>query len=161
MCGVETYLDLVDNPLTEVSQLKELETRTETQNKMISDLIMERKQNQQSYMKGREKLKQKYKKELTRLENEKQHLKHRLKKYKNTSHVPKSVRKAVYERDNHTCQCCGIKEDLTLDHIVPRSRGGSNDMNNLQTLCKSCNFRKGTEFIDYRKVKPLMVREAK
>ena len=41
------------------------------------------------------------------------------------------------------CQRCGATEDLTGDHIVPRSEGGRNVRENVQVLCRSCNSRKG------------------
>lgn len=40
--------------------------------------------------------------------------------------------------------------DLTLDHIQPIHYGGENKIGNLQTLCRSCNSKKGTKFFDYR-----------
>lgn len=55
--------------------------------------------------------------------------------------VPESVRFDVLKRDRR-CQLCGAgPEDGTLqiDHIVPRSQGGSNDISNLQVLCAPCN----------------------
>jgi hypothetical protein len=52
-------------------------------------------------------------------------------------------RRTIYERDAYRCQMCDGWEDLTIDHIVPRERGGTNDMDNLQTLCRKCNSRKG------------------
>ena len=48
-----------------------------------------------------------------------------------------AIRKAVLLRDNYTCRVCGrvIVSMPQVDHIVPRSAGGSDDMDNLQTLC--------------------------
>jgi 5-methylcytosine-specific restriction endonuclease McrA len=55
--------------------------------------------------------------------------------------APKISRNA---RDRHTCQYCGkVASDLTLDHILPRHRGGSHTWDNLVAACKSCNHRKG------------------
>lgn len=56
--------------------------------------------------------------------------------------VAESVRLAVFERDGNTCLACGSGEDLSLDHIIPRSKGGSHDESNLQTLCRRCNSAK-------------------
>ena len=58
--------------------------------------------------------------------------------------IPDRVRWEVWERDNFTCRGCGGRRDLTVDHIVPESRGGTLALENLQTLCRSCNSRKGT-----------------
>lgn len=52
-------------------------------------------------------------------------------------------RRNIMRRDNHTCQYCGIKSDLTLDHILPRSRGGRDSWENLATACNRCNVKKG------------------
>ena len=57
--------------------------------------------------------------------------------------LPSEVRWEVWERDNFTCQRCGTRRDLTLDHVLAESKGGTHDADNLQTLCKSCNSRKG------------------
>ena len=59
--------------------------------------------------------------------------------------IPKSVRWEVWERDNFTCKGCGSRRNLEIDHIYPESKGGTLDLNNLQTLCKSCNVRKGAK----------------
>ena len=53
------------------------------------------------------------------------------------------LRRIVLERDAYACQECGAHRDLTLDHVVPESRGGAADVANLRTLCRSCNSRKG------------------
>ena len=63
---------------------------------------------------------------------------------------------AIYERDNFTCQYCGISgasdfeawwhANLTIDHIKPKKHGGAtNDPNNLVVSCRSCNHYKGQE----------------
>ena len=53
------------------------------------------------------------------------------------------VRLAVYKRDRYACVRCASNEDLTLDHIIPWSKGGDTAAENLQTLCRSCNSSKG------------------
>ncbi len=56
----------------------------------------------------------------------------------------KLTRREVFSRDRHTCQYCGRGgKDLTLDHVVPRHRGGTHTWDNLVTACKGCNHRKG------------------
>jgi len=53
----------------------------------------------------------------------------------------------------YQCLCCGEVEPnikLTVDHVVPIERGGSNDITNIQPLCRTCNLKKGTQTIDYR-----------
>lgn len=57
--------------------------------------------------------------------------------------IPSNIKWAVWERDNFTCQRCGSRKDLTVDHVYPESKGGEMTMENAQTLCKSCNSRKG------------------
>lgn len=49
----------------------------------------------------------------------------------------------IFRRDSYTCQYCGTKSDLTLDHLIPRSKGGKSNWTNLVTACKSCNAKKG------------------
>lgn len=58
--------------------------------------------------------------------------------------IADDVRRAVYERDHFRCVACGTTDDLSVDHIVAWSKGGLDDPSNLQTLCRSCNARKGT-----------------
>lgn len=55
-------------------------------------------------------------------------------------------RRNIYMRDHYTCQYCGTrpaKEELTIDHIVPRSKGGRSSWENVVLACQSCNSRKG------------------
>jgi len=52
-------------------------------------------------------------------------------------------RKAIFTRDKHTCAYCNAKENLTVDHIIPQSRGGENVWENLITSCLRCNLKKG------------------
>jgi 5-methylcytosine-specific restriction endonuclease McrA len=52
-------------------------------------------------------------------------------------------RQNIFKRDNHQCQYCGATNDLTLDHVLPRSRGGKSSWTNLVTACKACNSKKG------------------
>ena len=56
--------------------------------------------------------------------------------------IPRDVRVAVYKRDRFRCSFCGETWNLTLDHIVPWSAGGSDDPSNLRTLCRDCNERR-------------------
>ena len=62
------------------------------------------------------------------------------------THVPKGMRHEVFKRDNYTCCECGARKDdgatLHVDHIVPVSKGGSDELDNLQTLCSDCNLNK-------------------
>jgi hypothetical protein len=51
--------------------------------------------------------------------------------------------RSLAERDGYACQKCGTTKDLHIDHIVPVARGGTNDLSNLQFLCRSCNSAKG------------------
>lgn len=56
--------------------------------------------------------------------------------------VQEAVRQRVFDRDGRKCKVCGSTEALSLDHIIPRTAGGSHDENNLQTLCSKCNSSK-------------------
>lgn len=54
------------------------------------------------------------------------------------------TRRNILERDNHACQYCGYRGDsLTLDHVLPRSRGGDDSWENMVTACVRCNVKKG------------------
>ena len=55
-------------------------------------------------------------------------------------------KKNIRRRDNYTCQYCGERERmLTVDHVVPKSRGGKTSWNNMVVACKPCNLKKGNK----------------
>ena len=61
-------------------------------------------------------------------------------------HRRKITRKAVLARDSWTCQYCGSdKPGLTVDHVIPRSRGGGSDWDNIVASCAPCNRKKGNK----------------
>lgn len=53
-------------------------------------------------------------------------------------------RQNIFKRDNGKCQYCGTTKGLTLDHVIPRSKGGKSTWNNLVTACQKCNSKKGS-----------------
>ena len=57
--------------------------------------------------------------------------------------TPPVNRKEILRRDKHCCQYCGSRKRLTLDHVIPRSRGGKHTWNNVVTACEPCNSFKG------------------
>ena len=57
-------------------------------------------------------------------------------------HIPDSVRREVWSRDQGQCVRCRAAEYLEFDHIIPHSKGGSNSINNVQLLCRKCNLYK-------------------
>ena len=71
----------------------------------------------------------------------------RLRTYRRVPHVKRSVsRKGIILRDSSTCQYCGRRSEpreLTLDHVIPRSRGGASTWENLVAACFRCNNKKG------------------
>ncbi len=68
----------------------------------------------------------------------------------------KLSRKEVFTRDKYTCQYCGKQtKDLTLDHIVPKWRGGAHTWDNLVSACKSCNHRKGGHSVEEARMRLL------
>ena len=57
--------------------------------------------------------------------------------------------KAVFKRDNYTCQYCGkVGGKLETDHIIPFSKGGTDDMDNLVTACRKCNRQKRDKSVE-------------
>jgi 5-methylcytosine-specific restriction endonuclease McrA len=60
------------------------------------------------------------------------------------AHSRKITRRAIFARDEWTCQYCGNERGtLTIDHVIPRSKGGSSAWDNIVTCCAPCNRRKG------------------
>ena len=66
--------------------------------------------------------------------------------------IPLTIRYEAFKRAGKRCELCGVQDGdeayterlpLHVDHIVPRSKGGSNDLTNLQVLCRACNLGKG------------------
>ncbi len=69
-----------------------------------------------------------------------------LKDYVKTANSPAFTRFNVFLRDSFSCQYCGSPfrtEELTFDHVVPRSKGGRTTWENVVTACAPCNLRKG------------------
>lgn len=68
-------------------------------------------------------------------------------------HIPyhstrrKITRRAVFARDGWECQYCGRKGSLTMDHVVPRSKGGGTTWENVVACCANCNRRKGDQSV--------------
>ena len=58
-------------------------------------------------------------------------------------HRRKITRRAVFARDDWTCQYCGSRANLTVDHVIPRSKGGTSSWENIVASCAPCNRRKG------------------
>lgn len=59
-------------------------------------------------------------------------------------------RRKIYRRDNFQCVYCDSTYMLQLDHVRPRSRGGTDDASNLVTACRTCNLAKGARMIPGR-----------
>ena len=60
------------------------------------------------------------------------------------AHSRKITRRAIFARDGWACQYCGSERgNLTIDHVIPRSKGGSSSWDNIVTCCAPCNRRKG------------------
>ncbi len=60
-------------------------------------------------------------------------------------------RKNIFLRDAYRCQYCGDRfspDQLTLDHVIPVSRGGKDTWNNVVTACKGCNHKKGNHYLE-------------
>ena len=71
-----------------------------------------------------------------------------LKTFVKPARHPAFTRFNVFLRDRFTCQYCGDRDDLTFDHLVPRSRGGKTTWLNVVTACSRCNLSKGGHMPD-------------
>ena len=60
----------------------------------------------------------------------------------------KITRRAVFARDGWACQYCGSRSNLTVDHVIPRSKGGSSSWDNIVASCGPCNRRKGDQLLE-------------
>ena len=76
---------------------------------------------------------------------------------KSSGSISGNVRYQVLSQAKYHCELCGISADqkaLDVDHIVPRNKGGSDDISNLQALCYSCNrMKRDTDATDFRAVR--------
>lgn len=59
--------------------------------------------------------------------------------------IPSKLREQVFERDGYKCKRCFSTRLLQADHVFPESKGGETTLENLQTLCKKCNLKKGSK----------------
>ena len=66
---------------------------------------------------------------------------------KSARRISKKKRLKVFERDHWACKVCGSRSNLTVDHILPVSKGGGKELSNLQVLCGTCNELKGDKVI--------------
>lgn len=65
--------------------------------------------------------------------------------------LTKSIKFEVFKRDGYKCVACKTDEKLEIEHKIPISRGGTDDLENLETLCKSCNIAKSNRILkNYR-----------
>ena len=76
----------------------------------------------------------------------------RLLEYRRIPHQTRALsRKNILLRDRNTCQYCSVvlpASELTLDHVIPRSRGGNSTWENLVACCHACNRRKGNRMLN-------------
>lgn len=78
----------------------------------------------------------------------------RLLKYiKHFARTLRANRNRIYKRDGYQCVYCGSHRNLTLDHVIPKSRGGTNEWTNLVTSCQKCNLKKADRTPEEAKMK--------
>ena len=71
---------------------------------------------------------------------------------KKKAKIDHRLRKKVYERDKYRCVYCGDFHDLSLDHVIPESKGGKTNAENLVTCCMACNLKKSNKTLDEAKM---------
>lgn len=76
--------------------------------------------------------------------------KKKAKKYNSPGEFSAAEWIALIEKYDNTCLRCGEVGNVTIDHVIPLSKGGRNSIDNIQPLCLSCNSKKQTKTIDYR-----------
>lgn len=76
-----------------------------------------------------------------------------LKSYISPQSNPNFTRFNVFLRDKFSCQYCDSKIELTFDHLLPRSKGGKTDWDNVVTACSNCNVKKGGRLLIYSGMK--------
>jgi 5-methylcytosine-specific restriction endonuclease McrA len=77
-----------------------------------------------------------------------------LKNYVTPPRYPAFTRFNVFLRDRFSCQYCGLEEDLTFDHVVPRSLGGTTTWENVVAACSPCNLKKANKLSKIAKMWP-------
>ena len=80
-----------------------------------------------------------------------------LKTYVKPATQPAFTRFNVFLRDRFSCQFCGTRNDLTFDHLIPRSRGGQTTWGNVVAACSPCNLRKGNLTPDEARMWPSQI----
>ena len=65
-----------------------------------------------------------------------------------SSDAKRMFREGIKARDGHKCVYCGSSENLTVDHVRPKSKGGTDTADNLVTACRPCNQAKGSMHVD-------------
>ena len=76
-----------------------------------------------------------------------------LKSYIAPQNKPSFTRFNVFLRDCFSCQYCGSGEELTFDHLLPRSKGGETNWENVVTACSTCNVKKGGKLLKFSDMK--------
>jgi 5-methylcytosine-specific restriction endonuclease McrA len=78
-----------------------------------------------------------------------------LKTYVKPARTPAFTRFNVFLRDKFSCQYCTAREELTFDHVIPRSKGGLTTWENVVAACAPCNLRKGDKLPEKAQMLPL------